>query len=58
LLITGQANSAFLADFVLHWAATTLKGLVQFQNKNSRPLFTTIFKPKIVISKAESLDNL
>ena len=28
----------------LHWAAATLKGLGEFQNKKSRPLFTFIFK--------------
>jgi hypothetical protein len=28
----------------LHWAAATLKGLGEFQNKKSRPLFTIIFK--------------
>ena len=28
----------------LHWAAATLKGLSEFQNKKSRPLFTVIFK--------------
>ena len=27
-----------------HWAAATLKGLGEFQNKKSRPLFTIIFK--------------
>ena len=30
----------------LHWAAATLKGLGEFQNKKSRPLFTIIFKKK------------
>ena len=28
----------------LHWAAATLKGLGEFQNKKSRPRFTIIFK--------------
>ena len=28
----------------LHWAAATLKGLGEFQDKNFRPLFTIIFK--------------
>ena len=32
-LLTCQANSAFLGRFVLHWAAATLKGLGEFQNK-------------------------
>ena len=36
--------------FCLHWAAATLKGLIQFQNiKKSRPLFTITFKPKMVM---------
>ena len=30
----------------LHWAAVTLKGLGEFQNKKFRPLFTIIFKLK------------
>ena len=29
-----------------HWVAATLKGLGEFQNKKSRPLFTIIFKLK------------
>ena len=28
----------------LYWAAATLKGLSEFQNKKSKPLFTIIFK--------------
>jgi hypothetical protein len=28
----------------LHWAAATLKGLGEFQNIKSRPLFSIIFK--------------
>ena len=28
----------------LYWAAATLKGLGECQNKKSRPLFTVIFK--------------
>ena len=28
----------------LHWAAATLKGLGEFQNKKSKPLFTIILK--------------
>ena len=39
----------------LHWAAATLKGLVEFQNKNSRPLFTIIFNSKILVSRSEIL---
>ena len=31
----------------LHWAAATLKGLVEFQNKKTRPFFTIIFNSKI-----------
>jgi hypothetical protein len=33
----------------------TLKGLVAFQNKKSRPLLTVIFKPKMVITRVEIL---
>ena len=32
-LLSYQANSAFWADFFLHWAAATLKGLGEVQNK-------------------------
>ena len=32
-LLTCQANSAFQGQIFLHWAAVTLKGLVEFQNK-------------------------
>jgi hypothetical protein len=32
-LITCQANSAFLGRMFLNWAAATLKGLVEFENK-------------------------
>jgi hypothetical protein len=39
----------------LLWAAATLKGLGEFQNKNSRPLFIIIFKPKMSISRLEIL---
>jgi hypothetical protein len=31
-LLTCQANSAFMGRFVLHWAAATLKELVESQN--------------------------
>ena len=43
-LLSCQANSAILGRYFLHWAAATLKGLGEFQNKKSRPLFTIIFK--------------
>ena len=39
----------------LHWAAATLKGHVEFQNNFFRPLFTIIFKPKMVISRLKIL---
>ena len=39
----------------LHWAAATLKGLVEFQNKKSRLLFTVIFKSKMMVSRPEIL---
>ena len=38
----------------LHWAAATLN-LVNFKIKNSRPLFTIIFKSKMVILRLEIL---
>jgi hypothetical protein len=40
----------------LNWPG--LKGLVQFQNENFRPLFNIIFKPKMVISRVKSLIHL
>ena len=42
----------------LHWVAATLKGLGEFQNKKSRPLFTIIFKKKMVISSLKILIHL
>ena len=39
----------------LHWAAVTLKGLVEFQNIFSRPLFIIIFKTKMVVSRLKIL---
>ena len=48
----------FWTDFFLHWAAVTLKGLGEFQNKKSRPLFTIIFKTKISVSRLEILVHL
>ena len=43
----------------LHWAAATLKGLVEFQNKKkTRPLFTIIFNSKMVVSRSEILVHL
>ena len=48
--LPARSIQPFWADF-LHWAAATLKGLVEFQNKkNSRPLFTIIFKSKMFVS--------
>ena len=44
------------------WVASSLsmvwKGHVGFQNKNSRSLFTIIFKPKMVISRVKILVHL
>ena len=40
-LFFGRSGQIFL-----HWAAATLKGLGEFQNKKSRPLFIIIFKLK------------
>ena len=47
-------------QIVLHWAAATLKGHGEFQKrkKKSRPLFTIIFKPKMMGSRTEILDHL
>ena len=42
----------------LYWAAASLKGLGEFQNKMSRPLFTFIFNQKIVITRLEILVHL
>jgi hypothetical protein len=42
----------------LHWAAATLKGHVEFQIIFFRPLFTIIFKPKVVISRVKILVHL
>ena len=42
----------------LHWAAATLKGLVEFQKRKTRPLFNIIFNSKIVVSRSEILVHL
>ena len=42
----------------LHWAAANLNGLVEFQNKNSRPLFTLIFNSKMLVSRSDILVHL
>jgi hypothetical protein len=49
---------SLFGQIFLHWAAVTLKELVEFQNKNSRPLFTIIFKPKMLVSRPEILIHL
>ena len=36
-------------QIVLHWAAANLKGLVEFQNIFSKPLFTIIFSQKLFL---------
>ena len=42
----------------LHWAAATLKGLVEFQNIKNRQLLTIIFNSKMVVSRSEILVHL
>jgi hypothetical protein len=51
--LPGQFNISGL--IVLHWAAATLKGLVEFQNKK---LFIIIFKPKMLVLRPEILVRL
>ena len=43
---TWPGQFSLSGQIFLHWAAVTLKGLSEFQNKKSRPLFTIIFKLK------------
>ena len=43
-LLSCHANLAILGRYFLHWAATTLMGIGEFQNKKSRPFFTIILK--------------
>ena len=45
--LSGQFSLS--GQIFLHWAETTLKGLVKFQIKNSRPLFTIIFNSKMLV---------
>ena len=42
----------------LHWAAATLTGLGEFQNKKSRQLFTIIFKQKNCNFKTQDFSPL
>ena len=44
--LSGQFSLS--GQIFLHWAAATLKAIVEFWNIFSRPLFTIIFKPKMV----------
>ena len=37
-------QSGHFGQTYTHWAAATLKGLGEFQNKKSRPFFTIILK--------------
>ena len=52
-LLTGQFSLS--GQLFLHWAAVNLKGLVEFQNKKIRPLFTIIFNSKMLVSRSEIL---
>ena len=53
LLLSSEKNLSRKAE--LAWQVkskhVSLKGLVQFQTKDSRPLFTIIFKPKMLVSR-------
>ena len=49
--LPGQFNLS--GQLFLHWAAATLKGLVEFQNKKSRPLFNIMFNSKMLVSRSE-----
>ena len=42
VIILGQFGHS--GQIFLHWATATLKGLGEFQNKKSRPLFPIMFK--------------
>ena len=49
---------SFTGQLFLHWEAATLKGLVEFQNKKTRQLFTIIFNSKMLVSRSEILVHL
>ena len=58
-LLTGQTNSAFLGNFFLELGSTNYEGACSIlKQKKSRPLCTIIFKPKMVITRAEILVQL
>jgi hypothetical protein len=44
ILANLQGQFSLSGQIILHWAAATLKGRVEFKNKNSRPLFIIILK--------------
>ena len=56
-LLTCQANSAFLGRFFCTGQQQLRRGMQDFKIKN-RPLFTIIFKPKMVISRVKTLVHL
>ena len=53
-----QKNLPRKAELAWQEQQVSLKGLVEFQIKNSRPLFTIIFKPKMLVSRPEILVHL
>ena len=58
-ILLAMSIKPFWTDF-LYWAAATLKGLVELQNKKkkSRPPFTIIFNSKMLVSRPEILGVL
>ena len=54
-LLTSQANSAFLGRFFCIGQQQLWRGTWNFKIFFSRPLFTIIFKPKMVISRLKIL---
>ena len=58
ILLINQANSVFLGSFFCTGHQQLWWGAQNFKKKNSRPLFTVIFKPKMVISRFKILVHL
>ena len=54
-LLTSQANSAYLGRFFCTGQQQLWRGTWNFKIFFSRPLFTIIFKPKMVISRLKIL---
>ena len=57
-LLSCQANLAILGRYFCSGQQQLWRGLVNFKIKNTRPLFTIIFKSKMLVSRPEILSSI